>query len=48
MICHSACFLKDPEVAELFDVINMKLGMSEQAAKKFRSIAVLLAETKAT
>jgi len=47
MICHCSSYLCDLEVAKLFDSINMKLGMSKTAAKRFRSLAEMLAETSA-
>jgi len=47
MICHCSSYLSDLEVAKLFDSINMKLGMSKAAAKRFRSLAEMLAETSA-
>lgn len=36
MIRHCAGFLQDPEVANLFDAINRKLGMSPSACVRFR------------
>eukprot|EP00439_Symbiodinium_sp_Y106_P059705 s213_g8.t1 len=40
MISECGKFLTDPEVAELFDAVNAKLGMSPAACKAFRAKAV--------
>jgi len=42
MIALCAHYLMDPDVANLFDAINSKLGMSFAACQRFRKLAVLL------
>jgi len=37
MISTCGQFLKDPEISELFDAVNMKLGMTPEACKAFRA-----------
>ncbi|CAE7223081.1 unnamed protein product [Symbiodinium microadriaticum] len=41
MISTCAQFLMDPEIAELFDAVNMKLGMTPEACKAFREKVLL-------
>jgi hypothetical protein len=38
MIQKCSCFLGDQEVSKLFDIINLKLGMSPEACKRFREL----------
>jgi len=38
MMRHCAPFFQDPEVADLLDAINSKLGMSASACKRFRAL----------
>eukprot|EP00913_Durusdinium_trenchii_P011631 g10924.t1 len=42
MIGQCAAYLEDPEVAQLFDSVNAKLGMSPSACAKFREKAKLM------
>jgi len=39
MICHCASYLEESDVAHLFDSLNMKLGMSPDACRRFRKLA---------
>eukprot|EP00434_Breviolum_minutum_P041055 symbB.v1.2.036514.t1/scaffold5029.1/size31658/1 len=38
MMHHCAPFFQDPEVAEVLDAINTKLGMTSSASKRFRAL----------
>eukprot|EP00437_Effrenium_voratum_P004807 CAMPEP_0181422780 /NCGR_PEP_ID=MMETSP1110-20121109/13790_1 /TAXON_ID=174948 /ORGANISM="Symbiodinium sp., Strain CCMP421" /LENGTH=411 /DNA_ID=CAMNT_0023545887 /DNA_START=168 /DNA_END=1403 /DNA_ORIENTATION=- len=42
MVSHCSQFITDPEVARLFDDINLKLGMTPAACARFRDTACML------
>lgn len=42
MVSHCSQFIADPEVARLFDDINLKLGMTPTACARFRDTACML------
>ncbi|CAE7441276.1 unnamed protein product [Symbiodinium sp. CCMP2592] len=42
MVSHCSQFITDPEVARLFDDINLKLGMTPTACARFRDTACML------
>mmetsp|Transcript_63016 Transcript_63016/g.117889 ORF Transcript_63016/g.117889 Transcript_63016/m.117889 type:complete len:399 (-) Transcript_63016:135-1331(-) len=42
MVSHCSHFIADPEVAQLFDDINLKLGMTHEACARFRDTACML------
>ncbi|CAJ1436021.1 unnamed protein product [Effrenium voratum] len=47
MVCHCAKFLSEPEVVELFDCLNAKLGMSPDACELFRKFAIQMTRSRA-
>lgn len=46
MIVLCGSYLTDPEVANMFDAINSKLGMTPKACQRFRNLAASLAGVK--
>ena len=48
MVSHCSQFISDPEVAHLFDDINLKLGMTPRACARFRDTAESMLSQEST